>query len=57
MGLAGAVAIGLATTLLTDLWCPVAHAPHLLIGHTLPIAILAAAGGLFGSRLLGLKHK
>jgi hypothetical protein len=56
-GLAGAIAIGTATTLLTDLWCPVAYVPHLMLGHALPIAILGAAGAWLGHQLLGLKRK
>jgi hypothetical protein len=40
---------------LMDLWCPVAHPQHLLLGHLLPIAALAALGAWAGHRWLGLK--
>ena len=43
---------GLGSALLVDLWCPVSYLPHLLLGHLLPIAVLALLGGLLGSRLL-----
>jgi hypothetical protein len=39
---------------LVDLWCPVSYLPHLLLGHLLPIAVLAAVGALVGGRLLRL---
>jgi hypothetical protein len=35
----------------TDLWCPVAFVPHLLIGHVLPLGVLAVAGALLGRAL------
>lgn len=43
-GMAMGVAIGLSVAVLVDLWCPVAYVPHLLLGHLLPIVILAAIG-------------
>jgi hypothetical protein len=51
-GAAMGAAFGLAGAVLVDLWCPVAHLPHLLLGHLLPVAVLAVAGGLAGARLL-----
>ena len=54
-GLTGAalgVACGLTTAAFVDLWCPVAHLPHLLLGHVLPVGILAFVGAMVGSRLL-----
>jgi len=38
-----------------DLWCPVASVPHLLLGHVLPLGILAAVGALLGDALLSLR--
>jgi hypothetical protein len=40
------------SSVLIDLWCPVSYLPHLLVGHVLPIAVLAAAGAAIGRRLL-----
>ena len=51
-GAAIGTACGLAAAVLVDLWCPVAHLPHLLLGHLLPLVVLAVAGGLAGARLL-----
>ena len=51
-GAAFGAGAGLGSALLVDLWCPVAYLPHLLLGHLLPIAVLALLGGALGSRLL-----
>jgi hypothetical protein len=55
-GLALGIAGGALAWGLVDLWCPIAHAQHLLLGHVLPLlafgAIGAAAGGLLAARRL-----
>jgi len=51
-GAAFGAGAGLGSALLVDLWCPVSYLPHLLLGHLLPIAVLALLGGVLGSRLL-----
>jgi hypothetical protein len=56
-GAAFGAGAGLGSALLVDLWCPVAYVPHLLLGHVLPIAILAVAGGLIGGRVLGIVRR
>jgi hypothetical protein len=53
-GAAFGAGAGLASAVLVDLWCPVSYLPHLLLGHLLPIAILAGVGALVGGRLLRL---
>jgi hypothetical protein len=53
-GAAFGAGAGLGSTVLVDLWCPVAYVPHLLLGHVLPIVILSSLGAVFGSRLLRL---
>jgi hypothetical protein len=53
-GAAFGAGAGLASAVLVDLWCPVAYLPHLLLGHVLPIALLAGLGALLGGRLLRL---
>jgi len=53
-GAAFGAGAGLGSSVLVDLWCPVAYLPHLLLGHVLPIVILAAVGGFLGSRFLRL---
>ena len=56
-GAAFGAGAGLGSALLIDLWCPVSYVPHLLIGHVLPIAVLAAAGGALGGRILGAMRR
>ena len=51
-GAAFGAGAGLGSALLIDLWCPVSYLPHLLVGHVLPIAFLAAAGTALGRRIL-----
>lgn len=45
-------AAGACAWVATDLWCPVAFVPHLLLGHVLPLGVLAAAGALLGRAFL-----
>lgn len=49
------VAAAACAWVFTDLWCPVAFVPHLLLGHVLPIAILAALGALLGKWMFAVK--
>jgi hypothetical protein len=51
-GAAFGAGAGLGSALLVDLWCPVSYVPHLLLGHVLPIAVLAAVGASVGGRIL-----
>jgi hypothetical protein len=51
-GAALGAACGLAAAVLVDLWCPVAHLPHLLLGHLLPIVLLAVIGAVAGADYL-----
>lgn len=53
-GFSAGVAIGCVTSLLTDLWCPVAYLPHLLLGHLLPIALLGMFGAWMGWQFVAL---
>jgi len=48
-------AAGACAWVAADLWCPVSYAPHLLLGHVLPILVLAVAGGLLGRAVLALR--
>lgn len=54
-GIAGAVlglTAGIAAGTFVDLWCPIAHLPHVLLGHILPLVVLALVGAWVGRRLL-----
>ena len=46
------VAAGACAWVAADLWCPVAYVPHLLLGHALPMGVLAAVGALLGRAFL-----
>jgi len=41
-------AAGACAWVAADLWCPVAYVPHVLLGHVLPLGVLASAGALLG---------
>jgi hypothetical protein len=56
-GAAIGVASGACAWVLLDLWCPVASVPHLLLGHVLPLCILAGTGALLGQALLSLRSR
>ena len=55
-GAAMGVAAGSCAWLAVDLWCPVAFVPHLLLGHLLPLFILAGTGALLGQALLSIRE-
>jgi hypothetical protein len=57
LGLALGVASGTMAAALVDLWCPVGHVSHLLLGHILPTALLGLLGAWFGQGLLGLRAR
>jgi hypothetical protein len=54
-GFAAGLAIGALTSLLTDLWCPVAYIPHLLLGHFLPVVLLGGLGAWLGRLFIALR--
>jgi len=51
-GMAMGVSVGLGVAVLIDLWCPVAYVPHLLVGHLLPIVVMALLGLAAGRIIL-----
>jgi hypothetical protein len=56
-GAAMGLAAGACAWVAVDLWCPVAYVPHLLLGHVLPLFVLATAGALLGQALLSLRRR
>jgi len=48
LGITAAITAGA----LVDLWCPIAYLPHVLLGHILPLLLVAAFGAWAGRRLL-----
>jgi hypothetical protein len=56
-GAAIGVASGACAWVALDLWCPVAHLSHLLLGHVLPLGILAGMGALLGQVLLSIRSR
>jgi hypothetical protein len=58
-GITGAAlgsACGAAAGIMVELWCPVAAPAHVLIGHILPIVLLAVIGSALGSRVLRVRR-
>jgi len=51
------LAAGACAWVAVDLWCPVAYVPHLLLGHVLPLFVLACAGALLGYALLSVRTR
>jgi hypothetical protein len=54
-GLAGGalgITAGVFAGTLVDLWCPIAYVPHVLVGHILPLVVVAAFGAWAGRHLL-----
>jgi hypothetical protein len=56
-GAAMGFAAGACAWVGVDLWCPVAYVPHLVLGHVLPLFVLAGAGALLGQALLALRRR
>jgi hypothetical protein len=50
----GAVA-GSWAAFMVELWCPLAVANHVLVGHVLPLAVLAIAGAALGRSLFRVR--
>ena len=57
LGAAVAVAVGAVAWIAVDAWCPIAAPGHLVLGHLLPLELLALAGALLGSRLLAVRTR
>lgn len=56
-GAAAGAALGAAVWVLVDLNCPVAYAPHLLLGHVLPLLASTALGAGLGEPVLSLRAR
>jgi hypothetical protein len=56
-GAALGMAAGIAAGGLVDLWCPVAHVNHLLLGHILPLILLAVLGAVAGRLFIRLGNR
>ena len=56
-GAAMGFAAGACAWIAVDLWCPVSYVPHVLLGHVLPLLVLAGAGALLGRRWLTLRGR
>jgi hypothetical protein len=54
-GAALAVACGAFAGVMVDLWCPVAAPRHVLVGHILPLGLLAVLGAAVGARVIAMR--
>lgn len=49
------ITAGAFAWVVTDLWCPVGHLPHLLLGHVLPLTLLGLLGAALGAWCLRIR--
>lgn len=56
-GSALGVACGACAGVMVDLWCPVAAPRHVLVGHILPMGVLALFGAVLGARVIAMRHR
>ena len=42
---------------MVELWCPVAAPRHVLVGHVLPLGVLALLGATFGARVIAMRPR
>jgi hypothetical protein len=56
-GAALGAAAGAFGGITVDLWCPITTSAHVLMGHALPIALLALVGATVGRNILALRAK
>jgi hypothetical protein len=52
-----AVACGVCAGVMVELWCPVAAPRHVLVGHVLPLGVLALLGATFGARVIAMRPR
>ena len=57
VGAALGSACGSAAGVMVEIWCPVATPRHILVGHILPIEILAVLGALLGARFIAMRAR
>jgi hypothetical protein len=49
-------AAGAWAAVMTEIWCPLSAAPHVLVGHVLPLVLLVVAGAGIGYRMFRLRR-
>jgi hypothetical protein len=57
IGAALGSACGAAAGVMVEMWCPVATPRHIVVGHILPIAMLAALGAVLGARFIAMRTR
>jgi len=57
LGAALGVAAGMYAAVMVDLWCPVGDLQHVLLGHALPVLLLALVGAGLGYRVLAVRRR
>ena len=55
-GAALGVVAGAWAAVMVELWCPLAVHDHVLVGHVLPLLVLALAGSAVGGRMFRLRR-
>ena len=49
-------AAGAWAAVMAEIWCPLSAAPHVLVGHVLPLVLLVLAGAGIGYRMFRLRR-
>lgn len=57
MGAALGATSGAWAAIFVVLWCPLTNAPHVCVGHVLPIALISFLGALVGWKVLPLRAR
>jgi hypothetical protein len=57
VGAALGTVAGAWAAVMVELWCPLAELEHVLVGHVLPLLVLALVGSAMGRRLLRLRRE
>jgi hypothetical protein len=50
-------ACGASAGVMVEMWCPVATPQHVVVGHILPILLLAILGALLGARVIAMRPR
>lgn len=57
MGAALGAASAAWSAIFVVLWCPLTNAPHVCVGHVLPVFVITLLGALVGTKVLALRSR
>ena len=56
-GAALGAACGASAGVMVELWCPVASPRHVVVGHVVPMIVMALLGAVLGARLIAMRPR